>query len=72
MRRPHVYEGSATRAAQGHRPGPSDDYVPSARAPIAAVPDLLRRSEAVGAVAALARHLEQALTGAEGIVRLAP
>ncbi len=56
MRRPHVYERSATRAARGHLPEPSD---------------LLRQSEAGGAVA-LARHLGRALTEAEGIVRRTP
>ena len=65
MRRPHVYEGSATRAARGHLPVPSGDYGSAARATIAAAPDLLRQPEAAGAVA-LARHLGQALTEAEG------
>ncbi len=32
MRRPHVYERSATRAGRGTRPEPSDDYRPAARA----------------------------------------
>ncbi len=50
MRRPHVYERSASRAARGHLSGPSDDYAPTARATIAAVPDLLRQAEAAGAV----------------------
>ena len=68
MRRPHVYERSATRAARGPRPEPSDDYGPAARAVLAALPDLLRQAEAAGAVA-LARHLGQALSEAEGIVR---
>ncbi len=68
MRRPHVYERSATGAARGHLPDPSDDYGPAARATLAAVPDLLRQSEAAGAIA-LARHLGQALTKTEGIVR---
>ncbi len=71
MRRPHVYERSATRAARGHLPRRSDDYGPAARAAIAAVPDLLRQAEAAGAIA-LARHLGQALTEAEEIVRRAP
>ncbi len=71
MRRPHVHERSATGAVRGHLPDPSDDYGPAARATIAAVPDLLRQAEAVGAVV-LARHLGQALSEAEGIVRWAP
>ena len=70
MRRPHVYERSATRAARGSRPEPSDDYVPAARATLAAVPDLLRQAEAAGAVV-LARCLGQALSEAEGIVKRA-
>ncbi len=68
MRRPHVYERSATRAARGSRSEPVDDYGPAARATLAAIPDLLRQAEAVGAVA-LARFLGQALTEAEGILR---
>ena len=68
MRRPHVYERSATRAARGPRPEPSDDYGPAARAVIGAVPALLREAEAAGATV-LARFLGQALTEAEGIVR---
>ncbi len=71
MRRPHVHERSATGAARGHLPDPSDDYGPAARATLAAVPDLLRQAEAVGSVV-LARHLGQALSEAEGIVRWAP
>ncbi len=71
MYRPYVYERSATRAARGHLPKPADDYVPAARATIAAVSDLLRQPEAVGAIA-LVRHLGQAFTEAEGIVRLLP
>ncbi len=47
------------------------DYVPAARAAIAALPDLLKQAEAAGAVV-LARHLEQALSEAEGIVGRAP
>ena len=71
MRRPHVYERSATRAARGTRPERSDDYWQAARATITAVPDLLRQAEAAGAVT-LARFLGQPLTEAEGIVRRAP
>ena len=71
MRRLHVYERSATRAARGPRPEPSDDYGPAARAVLVSVPDLLRQAEAAGAVT-LARFLGQALTEAEGIVRRAP
>ena len=71
MRRPHVYERSATRAARGHLPRRSDAYGPAARAALAAGPARLRQPEAVGAVA-LARHLGQALTEAEEIVRRAP
>ena len=71
MRRPHVYERSATRAARGSRPEASADYGPAARATLAVVPDLLRQAEACGAVT-LARFLGQALTEAEGIVRRAP
>ena len=71
MRRPHVYERSATRAARVPRPEPSDDYGPAARATLAAVPDLLRQAEAAGAVT-LARYLGQALSEAEGIVRRGP
>ena len=71
MRRPHVYERSATRAARGPRPEPSDDYSPAARAVLASVPDLLRQAEAASAVV-LARYLGQALSEAEGIVRRAP
>ncbi len=70
MRRPHVYERSATRAARGPRPDPSGDYGPAAVATIAFVPELLRQAEAAGAVA-LARYLGQALSEAEGIVRRA-
>ena len=68
MRRPHVYERSATRAARGSRPEPVDDYGPAARATLVAVPELLRQAEAAGAVT-LARFLGQALTEAEGILR---
>ena len=71
MRRPHVYERSATRAARGCRPEPTADYGPAARAVLDAVPALLREAEAAGAVA-LARFLGQALTEAEGIVRRGP
>ncbi len=70
MCRPHVCERSATRAAWCHHPGSSDDCWPAARATIAAVPDLLHQAEAAGAIA-LARHLGQALTEAEKIVRRA-
>ncbi len=70
MRRPHVYERSATRAARGPRPEPSDDYVPAARAVLEIVPALLREAEAAGAIV-LARYLGQALTEADGIVRRA-
>ncbi len=71
MRRPHVYERSATRAVRGPRPEPNDDYLPAARAVIAAVPALLREAEDAGAIV-MARFLGQALTEAEGIVRRAP
>ncbi len=70
MHRPHVYERSATRAARGSRSKLSADYGPAAKATVAAVPDLLRQAETAGDVA-LARHLEQALIEAEGIVRRA-
>ncbi len=68
MRRPHVFERSATRAARERRAEPLDDYSPAARATVAVVPDLLREAEAAGAVT-LARFLGQALTEAEGILR---
>ena len=68
MRRPHVYERSATRAARSFRRECSGDYSPAARAALATLPDLLRQAEAAGAVG-LARHLGQALGEAEGIVR---
>ncbi len=68
MRRPHVYERSATRVARGRRAEPVEDYGPAVRATLAVVPDLLRQAEAAGAVT-LARFLGQALTEAEGIVR---
>ena len=71
MRRPHVYERSATRAGRGTRPEPSNDYGPAARAAVVGLPDLLRQAEACGAVT-LARLLGQAFTEAEGIVRRAP
>ena len=71
MRRPHVYERSATRVGPGPCPEPSDDYGPAARAVLASVPDLLRQAEAAGA-GVLARYLGQALSEAEGIVRRAP
>ena len=71
MRRPHVYERSATRSGRGTRPEPSNDYGPAARAAVVGPPDLLRQAEACGAVT-LARFLGQALTEAEGIVRRAP
>ena len=71
MRRPHVYERSATRAARGPRPGPSDDHVPAALAVLAAVQTLPREAEAAGGIV-LARFLGQALTEAEEIVRPAP
>lgn len=68
MRRPHVYERSTIRAAQGYRPAPVDDFRAAAKATIAAVPDLLRQVETAGAVT-LARYLGQTLNGAEGIGR---
>ena len=71
MRRPHVYERTAPRARRDVEQESGADYVPAARATLAAVPDLLRQAEAAGAVA-LARYLGQALTEAEGIVRRAP
>lgn len=64
MRRQHVYERSATRAARSPRPEPSDDYGPAARATLAAMPELFQQAEAAGAVT-LARHLGQALGEAE-------
>ena len=66
MRRPHVYERSMPRAGNPAGTGHGDDYTLAARAPIAAVPDLLRQAEACGAVA-LARYLGQALSEAEGV-----
>ena len=71
MRRPHVYERSAPRARRDVEQEGGADYVPAARAVLAAVPALLREAEAAGAVA-LARYLGQALTEAEGIVRRGP
>ena len=71
MRRSHVYERSATRAAHGPHPEPSDDSGPTARATLVAVPDLLRQAEAAG-VGVLARYLGQALSETEWIVRRAP
>ena len=68
MRRPHVYERSATRAARCPRTEPSEHYGSAARAAVAGLPDLLRQAEACGAVT-LARYLGQALIEAEGIVR---
>ena len=71
MRRPHVYERASPRARRDGEQESGADYVPAARAVLAAVPDLLRQAEAAGAVT-LARYLGQALTEAEGIVRRAP
>ena len=71
MRRPHVYERSVPRARRDGEQESGADYVPAARAVLAAVPDLLRQAEAAGAVA-LARYLGQAMSEAEGIVRRAP
>ena len=71
MRYPYVYERSANQAARGTRPEPSADYGPAVRATIAAVPDLLRQAEAIGAVS-LARYLGQALSETGGIVRQMP
>ena len=71
MRRPHAYERSVPRARRDVEQESGADYVPAARAVLAAVPDLLRQAEAAGAVT-LARYLGQALTEAEGIVRRAP
>ncbi len=68
MRRPHVYERSATRAGRGARSDAAGDYGPAAVSAIAALPELLRQAEAVGAIV-LARYLGQALSEAEGIVR---
>lgn len=68
MRRPHIYERSVPRARRDVEQESGVDYVPAAHAVLAAVPDLLRQAEACGAVA-LARHLGQALSEAEGIVR---
>ena len=70
MRRASVYQRSAPRAARSARPEPGADYGSAARAPITALPELLRHAEAVGTVV-LARYLGQALTEAEGIVRRA-
>ena len=67
MRRPHIYEHSATRAVRGPRPEPTDDYGPAAHAAVAALPDLVRQAEAAGAIT-LARFPGQALTETEGIV----
>lgn len=53
MRCPHVYERSATRVVRGRRAEPVDDYGSAARATLAAVPDLLRQAEALGAIARL-------------------
>lgn len=61
---PHLRTISDTGGARGRgRPEPVDNYGPEARATLAAVPDLLGRAEAVGAVL-LARFLGQALTEA--------
>ena len=68
MRRPNVYQRSAPRARREVDQEVGADYVPTARATIAALTDPLRQAEAAGAVA-LARHLGQALSEAEGIVR---
>ena len=71
MRRPHVYQRSAPRARRDVEHEIGVDYLPAARAAVAALRTLLRDAEAAGAVA-LARYLGQALSEAEGIVRRAP
>ena len=71
MRRPNVYQRSALRARRDVAHGIGADYLPAARAAVAALPALLQEVEAAGAVA-LARYLGQALSEAEGIVRRAP
>ena len=48
MRRPHVYERTAPRARRDVEQESGADYVPAARAVLAAVPDLLRQAEAAG------------------------
>ena len=70
MRRPSVYQRSAPRARRDVGNETGADYLPAARAAVAALPTLLRDAEAAGAVA-LARYLGQALSEAEGIVRRA-
>ena len=71
MRRPNVYQRSALRARRDVEHEIGADYLPAARAAVAALPALLRQAEAAGAIT-LARYLGQALTEAEGIVRRAP
>ncbi len=70
MRRPPVDERSALRASRCPHPEPSGDCGFAAGAVMLPPPSphLLRQAEAVGAVA-LACHLAQALSEAEGIVR---
>ena len=70
MRRPHVYERTVPRARRDIEQEGGADYGPAARDVLAALPVLLRKAEAAGAVT-LARFLGQALTEAEGIVRRA-
>ena len=68
MRRPHVYERSAPRARRDAGHEDLADYSSAARSALASIPAILVEAEACGAVA-LARHLGQALSEAEGILR---